>query len=106
MGGEERKAFQVGGDMVCGELEGGRGCWFQSPECSERRESKEVGLSCQKPQYYTIGCELTVLEKWTGTKNVLKVLRKEATRIDVFQEESPQKQFEELKPGDYDNLLC
>ena len=54
MGGEERKAFQVGGDMVCGELEGGRGCWFQSPECSERRESKEVGLSCQKPQYYTI----------------------------------------------------
>lgn len=31
MGGEERKAFQVGGDLVCGELEGGRGCWFHSP---------------------------------------------------------------------------
>lgn len=45
MGGEERKTFQVGGDMLRGELENGRGYWFQSTEYEERRESEEVGLS-------------------------------------------------------------
>ena len=47
MGGEERKAFQVGGDMICGELESGRGCWFQSPECSERPVFLMTLLYCE-----------------------------------------------------------